>query len=110
MNTIKLRYKKDKKVFIPDSAIDLPDNFEIDISEIINEKNRMNQKDVKSPHQNIKEEFITYYLQKYPNKSIDDIDKNLLDLVGINAEYSQNTTYKDDKKRVMEYLSEKYSD
>ncbi|MBU0661731.1 MAG: hypothetical protein KJ799_09860 [Bacteroidetes bacterium] len=34
MNTIKLRYKKDRKVFIPDREVDLPDNFEFDLPDI----------------------------------------------------------------------------
>ena len=32
MDKIKLRYKKDKKVFVPEREIDLPDDFEIEIS------------------------------------------------------------------------------
>ncbi len=31
MNTLKLKYKKDRKVFIPDREVDLPDNFEIEL-------------------------------------------------------------------------------
>lgn len=31
MNTLKLKYKKDQKVFVPDREVDLPDNFEIEI-------------------------------------------------------------------------------
>lgn len=108
MSSIKLRYKKDKKVFVPDKDIDLPDNFEIDIPENIVEK-QINQSNDKSRQLIIKEKFVEYYLQKYPDRSINDIDKNLLELIGINAEYSENSSYKDDKKRVSEYLSEKYS-
>ena len=35
MPTIKIRYKKDRKVFVPDRDVDLPDNFEIEIPEPI---------------------------------------------------------------------------
>ncbi|HED36982.1 MAG TPA: hypothetical protein ENI76_01850, partial [Ignavibacteria bacterium] len=31
MNTIKLKYKKDRKVFVPDREVDLPDNFEVEL-------------------------------------------------------------------------------
>ena len=31
MDKIKLRYKKDKKVFEPEGDVDLPDNFEVEI-------------------------------------------------------------------------------
>ncbi len=34
MNTIKLKYKKDRKVFVPDKEVDLPDNFEVELPEI----------------------------------------------------------------------------
>jgi len=100
MKTIKLKYKKDRKVFVPDREVDLPDNFEVELPEI-NENKEIDQK-------KIKDNFIKYYLQKYPDKSIDDIDKELLDLIGIDAEHSRNTSYKDDNVRVMDYLSEKY--
>ncbi len=33
MPTFKIRYKKDRKVFVPDKKVDLPDNFEIEIHE-----------------------------------------------------------------------------
>ncbi len=100
MPTIKIRYKKDRKVFVPDREVDLPDNFEVELPGIIENKG-LNQK-------KIKDNFIEYYLKKYSNKSIKDIDEELLDLIGIDAEHSKNTSYKDDKKRVMDYLSEKY--
>ncbi len=31
MPTIKIRYKKDRKVFVPDREVDLPDNFEVEL-------------------------------------------------------------------------------
>ena len=31
MSTIKIWYKKDRKVFVPDREVDLPDNFEIEL-------------------------------------------------------------------------------
>ena len=34
MNTVKLKYKKDRKVFVPDREVDLPDNYEIDLPDI----------------------------------------------------------------------------
>ncbi|MFA5806307.1 MAG: hypothetical protein WC879_16875 [Melioribacteraceae bacterium] len=33
MNTLKLKYKKDRKVFVPDREVDLPDDYEIEIPE-----------------------------------------------------------------------------
>ncbi len=100
METIKLKYKKKRKVFVPDKEVDLPDNFEVELPGI-NENEEIDQK-------KIKDDFIKYYLQKYPNKSINDIDKELLGLIGIDAEYNRNTSYKDDKKRIMEAIYEKY--
>ncbi|HED36980.1 MAG TPA: hypothetical protein ENI76_01840 [Ignavibacteria bacterium] len=43
-------------------------------------------------------------MKKYSNKSIKDIDKELLDLIGIDAEHSKNTSYKDDKKKLWKQL------
>lgn len=34
MSTIKLKYKRDKKAFVPDRDLNLPDNFEIELPEI----------------------------------------------------------------------------
>ena len=34
MPTIKIRYKKDRKVFVPEREVDFPDNYEIEIPEI----------------------------------------------------------------------------
>lgn len=34
MNTVKLKYKKDSKVFVPDREVDLPDNYEVDLPDI----------------------------------------------------------------------------
>ena len=34
MNTVKLKYKKDRKVFVPDREVDLPDNYEVDLPDI----------------------------------------------------------------------------
>lgn len=31
MSTIKLKYKRDKKIFVPEEQIDLPDDFEVEI-------------------------------------------------------------------------------
>ncbi len=46
MGTIKLKYKKSRKVFVPEKEIDLPDNFEIDIPEntIYNKMNQSNER------------------------------------------------------------------
>ena len=108
MDKIKLRYKKDKKVFVPERDIDLPDDYEIEISEILTGEKTIQAKEI--PWQsNIREDFIQYFLHKYPGKSIDDIDETLLSLIGVNAEYSGRTSYKDDKQRLMEYLWEKYN-
>ncbi|GAB6282671.1 MAG: hypothetical protein STSR0008_14170 [Ignavibacterium sp.] len=108
MSTIKLKYKRDRKVFVPDKEMDLPDNYEINIPEaLIGEKGvRISET---SGQSSIREDFIQYYLHKYPGKSINDIDETLLELIGINADYSGRSSYKDDKLRVMEYLWEKYN-
>jgi len=108
MNTLKLKYKKDRKVFIPDREVDLPDDYEIDIPDALVEKKTVRVNEM-NRHSNIRENFIQYFLHKYPDKSINDIDSTLLDLIGANAEYSGRTSYKDDKQRVMEYLWEKYN-
>ncbi len=100
MPTIKIRYKKDRKVFVPDREVDLPDNFEVELPGI-SESREIDQK-------KIKDDFIKYSLQKYSDKSINDIDKELLDLIGINAEHNKIFSYKDDKKRIMEAIWEKY--
>ena len=34
MPTIKIRYKKDRKVFVPEREVDFPDNYEIEIPEM----------------------------------------------------------------------------
>ena len=34
MTSIKIRYKRDKKIFVPQGEVDLPDNFEIELPEI----------------------------------------------------------------------------
>ena len=79
MDKIKLRYKKDKKVFVPERDIDLPDDYEIEISEILTGEKTVQAKEI--PWQsNIREDFIQYFLHKYPGKSIDDIDETLLSL------------------------------
>ncbi len=100
MPMIILKYNKEKNVFIPQSEIDLPDNFEINVPNINPTKGKNKKK--------MREDFIKYYLNKYPNESLSDIDKDLLDLIGIDAENSSNTSYKDDKKRVMMYIWDKY--
>ena len=105
---LKLKYKKDKKVFVPEKDIDLPDNYEIEISDILKGEKTVKNNEI-SWQSNIREDFIQYFLHKHPDKSINDIDETLLNLIGINAEYSGRTSYKDDKKRVMEYLWEKYN-
>ena len=104
MDKIKLRYKKDKKVFIPEKEVDLPDNFEVEI-ESSTQKEEMTEEEIEKYVKKIREEFIKEYKEKY---GIDKSNDPFIELIGIDAKYSMNTSYLNDKQRIMEAIWEKY--
>ena len=104
MDKIKLRYKKDKKVFVPEKEIDLPDNFEVEI-ESSTQKEEMTDEEIEKYVKKIREEFIKEYKEKY---GIDKSNDPFIELIGIDAKYSMNTSYSNDKQRIMDTIWEKY--
>ncbi len=55
--------------------------------------------------QKLREEFVREFKRKY---GIDMSNDPFLELLGCDARYLSKTTYKDDKKRIMEAIWEKY--
>ncbi len=104
MNTLKLKYKKDRKVFVPDREVDLPDNFEIEIEKPVHGTG-MTDEELEIYVQKLREEFVREFKRKY---GIDMSNDPFLELLGCDARYLSKTTYKDDKKRIMEAIWEKY--
>ncbi len=105
METMKLKYRKSRKVFIPDKEIDLPDNFEIEIEKPVRKK-EMSDKEIEIYVQKLRDEFVKKYKSKY---GIDMSNDPFIELIGCDAKYLSKTTYKDDKKRIIEAIWEKYS-
>lgn len=105
MPTIKIRYKKDRKVFVPDREVDLPDNFEVEIEKPIH-KTEMTDEELEIYVQKLREEFVKEFKKKY---GIDMTDDPFLQLIGSEAKYLRNTTYLDDKKRIIDAVAEKHS-
>ncbi|MFA5806308.1 MAG: hypothetical protein WC879_16880 [Melioribacteraceae bacterium] len=107
METMKLRYKKNRKVFVPDKDVDLPDNFELEIEKpIVRKEDEMTDKELEVYVKKLREEFVKEFKEKY---GIDMTDDPFLELIGSEAKYLRNTTYEDDKKRIIEAVSEKYN-
>lgn len=104
METIKLKFNKDRKVFIPDRDIDLPDNFEVEIEKPLPQKG-MKDEEIEKYVQVTREKFVKEFKEKY---GIDLSNDSFVKLIGSEAKYSMYTTYKDDKKRIMDSIWEKY--
>ena len=104
METIKLKFKKDRKVFVPDRDIDLPDNYEIEIEKPA-QKKEMTDEEIEQYVQETREKFVKDFKEKY---GIDLSNDPFVELIGIDAKHSINTTWVDDKKRVGEAIWEKY--
>lgn len=107
MDTIKLKYKKNRKVFVPENPVDLPDNFELEIEKpIVRKEDEMTDKELEIYVKKLREEFVKDFKKKY---GIDMTNDSFLELIGSEAKYLRNTTYKDDKKRIIEAVAEKHS-
>ena len=104
MSTVKIRYKKDKKVFVPEKEVDFPDNYEVEIEEPVENKDT-NDEEIEIYVQKLREEFVKDYKEKY---GIDKSNDPFLKLIGIDAKYSRNTNYLDDKKRIIDAIWDKY--
>lgn len=106
MPTIKIRYKRDRKVFVPEMEVDLPDNYEVEIEEPVENKGTNNE-DIEANVQKLREEFVKEFKEKY---GIDMTGDPFLKLIGSEAKYLRNTTYEDDKKRIIEAVAEKHKE
>jgi len=102
MSKIKLKYKKDLKVFVPDKDVDLPDNYEILIENpVITTDDYKLQEYIKK----VREDIVRNFYNKY---GIDLSSDSFLEIIGSEAEYLSNTTYEDDKIRIIEAVTEKH--
>ncbi len=106
METIKLRYKKGRKIFIPQEEVDLPDDYELEIEKPVlkSEPEILNEK-IEDYKKRLREEFVKEFKGEY---GIDMSNDPFLELIGCESEYLSKTTYLDDKKRIIDAVTEKH--
>ncbi len=105
MNKLKLKYKKDRKAFVPDTEVEFPDGYELEIEKPPGFDFKVGE-NIDQNIQNSREEFIKEFLEDF---GIDISSDSFVKLLGSEAKYIMNTSYQDDKRRIIEAVAEKYN-
>ncbi|HED36981.1 MAG TPA: hypothetical protein ENI76_01845 [Ignavibacteria bacterium] len=83
----------------------MPDNFEVEIEGQLIER-KITDEEIEQYVQTLRDEFVKEYKEKY---GIDKSNDPFLKLIGSDAKFSRFTSYLDDKKRIIDAVSEKHS-